>query len=603
MKRGLGDTEEELGRAPIGEEMGVEERQERGKPGHHLSEDEALLSQQTSGGCSSSSSSGKGEDETRPSQPEAPRDDSKDTARENAGTRPVRPPTPVSTAREAGAAPEPLSSEPERSASAGKACRAHSRGDSGSGDGGGKDNDRWGAQTLGVPSRMHRPPGGASDVLGLVSSRTVQKIGGTLPRVLEDSAWSDGEEEQCLSEPLSATAGNEREETNDEDFVAGRSGSAGLAFDSSRTAQTIGGTLPRVLDDPAWCAGGKGCLPAGAEKEREETMEEEGAIGGSASEGLGFDSARTVQTVHVGGTVPRILPDSAWCAGEEDCLSAGAETKTPVQPGPGAAHATCDGENLRDAKLIGRGQAGRDDAGSCEAKNDAASASASTSQATRKPARDSEEFAQEAVYPFSKPATSTEIKDNFPTVTPPVAEMVERQSIQEQRGPLVKGQGAKINTKIDARHEGGGDHRTAAVNAGGTADSGSGGASGGRGVDPHRRGPVGRRGRGGRGRDLSAESAGGGAAEEEEEEEDIVLTSVFGKARASWRTFACVLLLSGVALGMFLRGKRVPKLLEPGGADSLCRSRATMFGCGAHGRKLYFTIRFCKRLDLRSTNC
>ncbi|CAM9248691.1 unnamed protein product, partial [Scytosiphon promiscuus] len=528
-----GETEEVPGgeRTSIEEDLGQEGRQQRhGKPGDRHGKNEARLSQhQRDGGSGSGSSSsgssssgssgrkGREEDETRTPQAEhtsGEKDCSKDTSTVNDGARPVRPPLLAPHAQETEATPEALASAAERGASNGEGCGVGSCGGDGGVDAASSD-DRWAAQTLGVPMALHHPLGEMSDALGFASARTtLQTIGGALPRVLEDSAWCDEvEETECFSAP-SATkrADEERDETGEEEVIVGGFASDGLGFDSSRTAQTIGGTLPRILEDSAWCAGEEDCSSApsvsvGGEKKqkREETREEKVAAGPSASNGLGFDSTRTVQTI--GGALPRIVEDSAWCAGEEDRSSASADRERgqtrEVQPAlcasPSGEGEACEAREGYGAStdegvqaFLGQGEstleAGAD--GKCDGEH---------------PGNGGSQAGRGA-------AAEGECKQNFPAV--------ERQSPQEQRGPLVKGQGANIKATLDPRHGGEGDradYGKAALDVEGTAEAGG--------------------------------QQGGG-----EEGVEGFLVTVLGKAWNSWKIIVCALVVGAVTLGMYLQG-------------------------------------------------
>lgn len=374
---------------------------------------------------------------------------------------------------------------------------------------------------------------------------------------------------------------------------------------SSGASKTIGGTVPDVLEDSAWCVGEGDCVRPQAEG-ADDDDETQGVPAGQ--DGSAGSSSKTI-----GGTVPDVLEDSAWCAREEDCVRPAAgvtrdDDKTDSVAGGlddragssaasvyggGAYRGGVDGEAETTSRVsapaaavgkesIPRGRDGGvldDDAlerptseaamgfsdkhAGGRTTGAAAAAAAATSAAQIDPNLDGNDVPTEAaaaaaagVYPYSRPASSKQ--KSAPTVaTTPHDVAADQPSRQERRGPLVKGEGANTNTDTHRRNADSAATVADAGDVGEPAERDVGGADG-KDLERRSRGDAGAgAGKGGRsrGRDLTIETAEESGGQEQEEEVLERVTAI-DRGRSSWRTFAYVLLVCAVVFGTYLRGER-----------------------------------------------
>ncbi|CAN0512533.1 unnamed protein product, partial [Ectocarpus sp. 8 AP-2014] len=301
--------------------------------------------------------------------------------------------------------------------------------------------------------------------------------------------------------------------------------------------KTIGATMPDILHDSSWCAGDKDCvLPAATGAGNKEEAVRGGGVSGS-QEGTGSCIAAAGDTAAGGNG-----GEAAACRGEPSI--------------PGDAGRAPDDEAR--ALSSGEGPPRRDGRFTTKAAASLADFTAAEPKEQQSRLVDGYATIATAAYPQSRPPSTTE-QSSLPTAARPTV-AAERPPQQEQRGPLVKGQGANTNTRDgDAggvKHPGAtavvhGDRRTGATDEGARAETP------GRWNRHANVGPTGgSKGKGRRERELPAGTGGGGSGSEKRGGEGRVLDTVIvgGKAWPSWRTFACILLLSALVLGTFLRG-------------------------------------------------
>eukprot|EP00903_Cladosiphon_okamuranus_P018085 g16643.t1 len=410
-----------------------------------------------------------------------------------------------------------------------------------SGVGGGSDNDRWAAQTVGMqaprprqlPSQQHSSCSGA-----------VKTIGGTVPDVLEDSAWCVGGED----------CGLPRAEVADDGHDEALGARAGLDGGASPSIKTVGGTVPDVLEGSAWCAREEGCAvhpPAGVTRDDGRT---EGVAGGS--NGRVGSSAASVYGggLYWGGVDGEV--EARWRL--QAAAGAGGKESIPAGQDDGVR----DGGALEQP--TGKAAKGFSDKHAGGRTTDAAAAAAAAAASAQfDPHLDGKGVPTEAdVYPFSYSRPASSKQQSAPTVAPTPHDVAAEQPplLQERRGPLVKGEGVNTNTdpgrrvKADsaAPATGRGDVGEPAKNYVGEVD----------GKDPDRRSRGGAgagagKDRWSRGRDLTIETAEESVGEGEEEEEESfgrVTAADWGRWWSSWRRFACALLVCAVVFGTYLRG-------------------------------------------------
>ncbi|CAB1121564.1 unnamed protein product [Ectocarpus sp. CCAP 1310/34] len=301
--------------------------------------------------------------------------------------------------------------------------------------------------------------------------------------------------------------------------------------------KTIGGTVPGILQDSSWCAGDEDCVvpPATGAGNNEEAVRG-GGVGGS-QEGTSSCIAAAGATGGANGG------EAAACLGEPS-ISGDAGRVPDVE-----ARALSGGEGppRRDGRFTTTAAASLADFTTTEPKE----------QQSR--LVDGYATIATAAYPQSRPPTTTE-QSSLPAARPTVA--AERPPQQEQRGPLVKGQGANINTRDrdtgGVKHPGAtavvhGERRTGASDEGARAEE----PTPGRWNRNANVGPTGgSKEQGRREIELSAGTGGRGRRSENRGGEGGGLETgiVGGKSWPSWRTFACILLLSALGLSTFLRG-------------------------------------------------
>lgn len=303
--------------------------------------------------------------------------------------------------------------------------------------------------------------------------------------------------------------------------------------------KTIGGTVPDILQDSSWCAGDEDCVvpPATGAGNKEEAVRG-GGVGGS-QEGTG--SCIAAAGAAGGGNGG----EAAACRGESSI--------------PGDAGRVPDDEAR--ALSSGEGSPRRDGRFTTTAAASLADFTAAEPKEQQSRLVDGYATIATAAYPQSRPPTTTE-QSSLPTAARPTV-AAERPPQQEQRGPLVKGQGANTNTRDrdtgGVKHPGAtavvhGDRRAGATDEGVRAEE----PTPGRWNRHANVGPTGgSKEKGRRERELSAGTGEGGSGSEKRGGEGGVLETgiVGGKAWPSWRTFACILLLSALVLGTFLRGE------------------------------------------------
>lgn len=284
----------------------------------------------------------------------------------------------------------------------------------------------------------------------------------------------------------------------------------------------------------------------------------------------------------IGGTMPDILQDSSWCAGDEVCVlprATGAGNKEVARGGVGgrqkgtgsciAAAGAATGGNGGEAEVCRgefsiSGDTGRVPDDEARAWPSGEAPPGRDGRFTTTAAASLADFsAAKPKEKESRPPSTTE-QSGLPTAARPTV-ATERPPQQEQRGPLVKGQGANTNTR-DRDDAGGvehpgatavghGDRRTGTPEEDARAEE----PTPGRWSRPANVGPAGggSKGKGRRERELRAGSGGGGSGDDKRGGEGGVLETAFvgGKAWPSWRALACILLLSALVLGTYVRGE------------------------------------------------
>ncbi|CAM9823354.1 unnamed protein product [Ectocarpus fasciculatus] len=328
----------------------------------------------------------------------------------------------------------------------------------------------------------------------------------------------------------------------------------------------------------------------------------------------------------IGGTMPDILQDSSWCASDDEACAippatAGAGNKEAARGGVdgtqqgtgsfiaaagaaaggnGGEAAACQGEPSipggtdrvpgDEARALSSGEAppGRDERLATTSLADFTAAEPKEQQSRLVDGYAT--IATVAAYQRSRPPSATE-QSNLPTASRPNV-AAERPPQLEKRGPLVTGQGANTNTRD--RDTGGVEHRGAtAVGHGGRRTGAT--QQDGRAEEPtpgrwDRRaniGPAGgsSKGKGTRERELPAGRGGGRSGDGKRGGEGGVLEAaiVSGKAWLSWRAFACILVLSALVVGTYLRGD-MPHWLPFLGGDRRQRWAIELDSAIAHAR-------------------
>ncbi|CBN74065.1 hypothetical protein Esi_0012_0124 [Ectocarpus siliculosus] len=332
--------------------------------------------------------------------------------------------------------------------------------------------------------------------------------------------------------------------------------------------KTIGGTVPDILQDSSWCAGGEDCVlpPATGAGNKKEAVRG-GGVGGS-QEGTGS----CIDAAGAGG------------GGDDDGEAAACRGESSI---PGDAGRVPDDEAR--ASSSGEGPPRRDGRFTTTAAASLADFTTAGPKEQQSRLVDGYATIATAAYPQSRPPSTTE-QSSLPTEARPTV-ATERPPQQEQRGPLVKGQGANTNTRDrdtgGVKHPGAtavvhGDGRTGATDEGARAEE----PTPGRWNRHAKVGPTGgSKGKGRRERELPAGTGGGGSGSEKRGGGGGVLETaiVGGKAWPSWRAFACILLLSALVLGTFLRGS-IPHWLPFFGGDRRQRWAIDLDSAIAHAR-------------------
>eukprot|EP00752_Nemacystus_decipiens_P005967 g5389.t1 len=379
----------------------------------------------------------------------------------------------------------------------------------------------------------------------------IKTIGGTVPDVLEDSAWCV-EEEDCVQPPADGGADVEHEQRSIP--TESLDGSTGAS------TKTIGGTVPDVLADSAWCVGEEDCV-----RPSEKVAGDDEQTGHVARD-LGGSSLTSPASVY-GGGISAGAVDGA-CGPEVETGSGVSAAAATVVKGsiPGEDHGVPDGEALeRPASERASGVSDGHPGGGASTDAIASLESADPHPDENDVHGEAAAAATAAVYPYSGPASSEQ--QSAPTSGTPYPDVApELASQQERRGPLVKGEGANTNTDIRRGKTDRANRRDApAAVAGDGGEPTEHDERGARRRGPERRGrgdaggARGRKGRGSpRGRDLSTETAedhgGQGEVEDEGEEEGLERVAAVGPGRSSWRKFACALLVCALVFGTYLRG-------------------------------------------------
>ncbi|CAM9983406.1 unnamed protein product [Ectocarpus sp. 4 AP-2014] len=332
--------------------------------------------------------------------------------------------------------------------------------------------------------------------------------------------------------------------------------------------KTIGGTMPDILHDSSWCAGDEDCvLPPATAAGNQEEAARGGGVGGSQE-----------------GTGSCIAAAGAAAAGGNDREAAACRGESSI---PGDAGQVPDDE-VR-ALSSGGGPPRRDGRFTTTAAASLADFTATEPKEQQSRLVDGYATIATAAYPQSRPPTTME-QSSLPTAARPTV-AAERPPQQEQRGPLVKGQGANTNTRDKdtdgVKHPGAtavvhGDRRTGATDEGARAEE----PTPGRWNRHANVGPTGgSKGKGRREREFPVGAGGGGSRSEKRGGGGAVLETgiVGGKTWPSWKTFACILLLSALVLGTFLRGD-LPRWLPSFGGDRRQRWAVDLDSAIAHAR-------------------
>ncbi|CAM9925894.1 unnamed protein product [Ectocarpus sp. 13 AM-2016] len=331
--------------------------------------------------------------------------------------------------------------------------------------------------------------------------------------------------------------------------------------------KTIGGTVPDILQDSSWCAGDEHCVvPPATEAGNKEEAVRGGGVGGSRE---GTSSCIAAAGAAGGGNGG----EAAVCRGE---LSI-----------PGDAGRVPDDEAR--ALSSREGPPRHDGRFTTIAADSLADFTAAKPKEQQSRLVDGYATIATTAYPQPRPPTTTE-HSSLPTAARPNV-AAKRPPQQEQRGPLVKGKGANTNTRDrdtgGVEHPGAtpvvhGDKRTGASDEGVRAEEPTPGRWNGHANVGHTGGSK-KKGRSER--ELSAGTGRGGSGSEKWGGEGGVLeaSTVGSKAWPSWRTFACILLLSALVLGTFLRGD-MPHWLPFFGGDRRQRWAIDLDSAIAHAR-------------------
>ncbi|CAN0560643.1 unnamed protein product, partial [Ectocarpus sp. 12 AP-2014] len=191
----------------------------------------------------------------------------------------------------------------------------------------------------------------------------------------------------------------------------------------SGAVKTIGGTLPDMVQDSSWCSGDEDCVvpPASGAGNKEEEAKR-GGVGGR-QEGTGSCIAAAGATGGGNGG------EAAACRGESSV--------------PGDAGQVPDDEAR--ALSSGEGPPRRDGRFTTTAAASLADFTAAEPKEQQSRLVDGYATTATAAYSQPTPPTTTE-QSSLPTAARPTV-AAGRPPQQEQRGPLVKGQGANTNTR------------------------------------------------------------------------------------------------------------------------------------------------------------
>ena len=377
----------------------------------------------------------------------------------------------------------------------------------------------------------------------------IKTIGGTVPDILEDSAWCVGEED-CVRPAAEGAGYDDKEQGVPE----------GPGVSSGSSTKTIGGTLPDVLEDSAWCVGGEDCVrPAteGADDDRTEVV----------AGGLDGSSGSSAAGVYGGEVSPGVV-DGERSREAEAGSKVSAAAVVDKEPIPGEGDGEPDGE-AHERPVIEAATGVSDRHSDRRTRRRTTTDAAATAfSADTDPRLDKDGVHKEApaVYPYSRPASSKQQGAATTAISPPDV-AAEPPSQQERRGPMVKGEGANTNTNADSRRRkldaaGRRGASAAVAGDGGKPAKRDEGGAGGRGPERRGRGSAAgagaRKGGRSRGRDLSIETAeeGRGEGREKGEEEVLERVTAVDRGRSSWRAFVCALLVCAVVFGTYLRGER-----------------------------------------------